>query len=87
MPSLMTASVDSGKCGPCCSIAATGNNATVRSTSTRAKSVVRMSCQKAVGAIDDSDRDPVERLRAFMASRRRLEIADGSAYNPHDGWA
>jgi hypothetical protein len=22
-----------------------------------------------------------------MASRRRLEMADGSAYNPHDGWA
>ena len=44
-PSLMTASVDSGRCGPCCSTAATGSSAIVRAASTLAKSVVRMSCQ------------------------------------------
>src|SRR5262245_9749348 len=45
MPSLMTASVESGRWGPCCSIAATGRSATVSPASTRPKSVVVRSCQ------------------------------------------
>ena len=44
-PSLMRASVDSGRCGPCCSTAATGSSATVASGSTRRKSAVVRSCQ------------------------------------------
>jgi hypothetical protein len=42
---LMSASVASGRCGPCCSIAATGSSAMVRAGSTCAKSRVVRSCQ------------------------------------------
>ena len=38
-----TASVDSGRCGPCCSVADTGSTATVVSGSSVAKSVVHSS--------------------------------------------
>src|SRR5437773_2665842 len=44
-PSLISASVARGRCGPCCSTAATGSSATVCSASMRAKSVVVQSCQ------------------------------------------
>ena len=45
-PLTKSVSTDKGKCGPCCSVAATGNTATVRGKSNCAKSAVLRSAQK-----------------------------------------
>ena len=43
--SAMIASVANGRCGPCCSIAPTGSNATARAGSSNSKSVVVIASQ------------------------------------------
>ena len=45
-PGTLTLSSDSGRCGPCCSVAATGRTATVAAGSSAAKSRVVRSAQK-----------------------------------------
>jgi hypothetical protein len=49
MPVTRSVSTDSGRCGPCCSVAATGSTATVRAASSKPKSVVVRSDQKRGG--------------------------------------
>ena len=44
-PALMLLSTDTGRCGPCCSMAASGCSATARAVSSNAKSSVPSSCQ------------------------------------------
>jgi hypothetical protein len=46
----MQASVETGRCGPCCSIAPTGSTAITRSLSSAANSTLLMSCQKRRGS-------------------------------------
>jgi hypothetical protein len=50
MPWLMQASTQTGRCGPCCSTAATGSTAIVRSVSSAAKSAVVISCHNLAGS-------------------------------------
>ena len=50
MPSFSVESTDTGRCGPCCSIDATGRMATV-SSGRRGKSVQGRSCQWRVGRL------------------------------------
>src|ERR1019366_10067892 len=66
----MNASVPTGRCGPCCSTAATGSTATVLAMSAAAKSRHDNSAQNVVGGIP---RPPVRRRRVTPFSPQAKE--------------
>src|ERR1700724_2753969 len=70
---MMNISVPRGRCGPCCSVAATGRTAMVRAMSRASKSVQVISAQNLVSVIKES-RARRGRRAAYLPPRRKARL-------------